>query len=366
MALPSPLTVKSAAEVRLDSLVRLVRAYERAITGTAWCTGGDILLETDHPAHDALRDSWCVIRPQGEVVAWAALTARGGPSLDCTLTVLPDGSDRIARELVTRLLRRADEISRENGGSRPAILCGVLNGDPVVPRVLQETGFLRQITYNRCEIDLSRAALPAELPEGGRIRQVDSASDDMRALYDIHLRTRTTGARTLGPETFRARLEQLGTTTARRVGVSLLMEFDGTPAGHVLAQAWEGRGRIVDMAVAPAFRGRGVGLVLIGAALDRLREAGCGRALVALDSSRLESRHDLYEALAVTGEYAVTQYVRGPSGAGRAGREEHGRLRSPGDPRPPEDTRASGSRASRPRLPGPGCRRGDPHSDARI
>ncbi|MTE22533.1 GNAT family N-acetyltransferase [Streptomyces sp. TRM43335] len=168
-------------------------------------------------------------------------------------------------------------------------------------------------------MDLTRSALPDTLPEGGLLRQVDSSSDDVRALHDIHTLARTAGARELDYRTFHARLDQFGGDVAgRSAGVSLLLEIAGRPVGHVLAQAWKDRGRIVDMAVAPAFRGRGVGLALIAAAVERLRELGCGHALVALDSSRLRYQQALYEALAVTGEYAVTQYVRRPHGDARA------------------------------------------------
>ncbi|MBN3933092.1 GNAT family N-acetyltransferase [Streptomyces verrucosisporus] len=355
--------MKSAAEVRLDSLVRLVNTYEKAITDTAWCTGGDILLETDHPAHDPARDGWCVVRPQGDVVAWAALTTRGGPSLDCTLTVLPDDDGSIARELLALLLARAGELSREQGGGHEITVCGVLNGDPVVPPVLQEAGFTRQITYNRCEIDLSLTALPTVSPEGGHIRRIDSASDDVRTLHDIHNRTRTTGARMLGPEVFRARLEQFGTVTARQAGISLLLEFADTPAGYVLAQAWEGRGRIVDVAVAPAFRGRSAGLALVSTALDRLREFGCDRALLALDTSRVRYWHELHGALAVTGEYAVTQYVKYQRGSAHTGPGARSRTRSADGAHPSQDTQAYGPRAQ---SSGPGHRPGDPRGNARI
>ncbi|MBB0242651.1 GNAT family N-acetyltransferase [Streptomyces alkaliphilus] len=311
MVLPPHLAVKNSADVPLDRLVQFIRIYEEAVTGTAWCTREDVLLETDHPGYDPRCSSWCLTHPPGDVAARAALTVRGGPSLDCTLTVLPGEDDEImARALLTRLMDRAAVLSRKWVETTEVTVGGVLIGDPVVPRVLEEMGFRRRVTYVQSEIDLFRAPLPPDLPAGALVRRIGIDPDDVRALHTIHGLTRTRGARTLGYEMFRARLAQFDVTTERGGGVSLLMEMAGRPVGHVLAQAGGRKGRIVDMTVAPASRGLGIGLALIAIALGELRDLGCDRAVLALDASRLRNQRGLHRLLAVTAERAVTQYVR--------------------------------------------------------
>lgn len=313
MTLPQHLAVKSAAEVPLDSLVDFVRSYEESITGIASSTREDLLLETSHPGYDPLRNSWCLTRPQGDVMAWGGLTVRGGASLDGALTVLPghDG-DTAARELLERLLQRTDELARENGSEPEITIGGVLTGDPVVPRVLEAAGFRRQVSFTQAEIDLTEPPVAAVLPEGARVRPI-TTPDDVRAAHRLHVQTRTKGTRTLDYDTFRTRLEQFGVATEQGVGIALLIEIADQPVGHVLAYAGEGHGRIVDVGVSPASRGLGIGLALITTALAGLRELGCHRSLLSLDSSRIQNLNGLYTLLSVTGSRAVTHYVKRPS-----------------------------------------------------
>ncbi|MFB7469006.1 GNAT family N-acetyltransferase [Streptomyces sp. NPDC056224] len=314
MTLPESLAVKSASEVPLDSLVDFVRSYEESITGIASYTREDILLETGHPGYDPLHNSWCLLRPQGDVMAWAALTVRGGTSLDGALTVLPgDDGDTAARELLGRLLRRTEELDREHGSESEITIGGVLTGDPVVPRVLEESGFRRQASFTQAEIDLTSPPVAAVLPEGARVRPIGTTPQDVRAVYQLHVQTRAKGTRTLDYETFRARLDQFGVATEEGVGIALLIEIAGRPVGHVLAYAGDGQGRIVDVGVSPASRGLGIGLALVVTALAGLRGLGCHLALLALDSSRIQDLNGLYTLLSVKGSRAVTHYVKRPT-----------------------------------------------------
>ncbi|OKK14254.1 hypothetical protein AMK16_30870 [Streptomyces sp. CB00455] len=314
MPLPEGLAVKSAAQVPLESLVDFVRSYEESITGIASYTREDLLLETGHPGYDPFHNSWCLTRPQGDVMAWGALTVRGGATLDGALTVLPgaDG-DSAARELLARLLRRTQELDREFGSESAITIGGVLTGDPVVPRVLEEAGFRRQASFTQADIDLTSPPVAAVLPEGARVRPIDTTPDDVRAVHQLHAQTRAKGTRTLDYETFRARLDQFAVATQEGAGIALLIEIAGRPVGHVLAYAGDGQGRIADVGVSPASRGLGIGLALVTTALAGLRELGCHLALLALDSSRIQDLNGLYSLLSVKRSRAVTNYVKSPS-----------------------------------------------------
>lgn len=314
MTLPECLAVKNAAEVPLERLLQLVRSYEESITGIASYTREDILLETGHPGYDPLRNSWCLTRPQGEVMAWGALTLRGGTSLDGALTVLPgEHGETAARDLLERLLRRTGELALEQGAELAVTVGGVLTGDTVVPRVLEDAGFRREASFTQAEIDLTMPPVEAVLPPGARVRPIGTTPDDVHAVHHLHVQTRTKGTRTLDYETFRSRLDQFDVATGEGAGIALLIEIAGRPVGHVLAYAGDGHGRIVDVGVSPASRGLGIGLALITTALAGLRKLGCDRALLALDSSRIQNLNGLYTLLSVKGSRAVTHYVRHPS-----------------------------------------------------
>ncbi|WP_335936553.1 GNAT family N-acetyltransferase [Streptomyces sp. PTD5-9] len=307
MSLPAHLAVRGTADVAVDDLVRLVRAYESTCTGDATCTRADILLETQHPGHDRDRDGWCLTTPDGDVVAWAGLTTRDDGAVDSAITILPGASsEEIARYLVTRVLWRAAELGQQRGRPLTVTVSGVLRGDTVLPRTLKRAGFVPQHTLTRCEIDLSVAPLPLMLPQGGRIRPIGTA--DLRALHAVRRRTQAAGTRTMDSSTFARRLAQIREQAARGNAVALLMETDGHVVGHVLAQAHGPGGRIVDTSVAPASRGIGVGLALVLAGLAELRALGCARAFLALDTAAQQDTDDLRRILAVTRQHKATCY----------------------------------------------------------
>ncbi|MEU1228943.1 GNAT family N-acetyltransferase [Streptomyces sp. NPDC005828] len=296
------LAVRRPTDVPLDSLVRLVRSYEENATGVATCTREDILLETGHPGYE--ENSWCLTGPGEEVLAWAALTPHGD-TVDAALTALPGRhGESAARTLLCLVLDRVDELEAERGRPYAITFGGVLRGDPVVPPVLQEAGFVPGATSGQYDIDLRVPALPPLLPDDGAIRQ--AGPDDDEAVHALHLRSLGKGPKTQDVEVFRASRRRL----RENGGVSLLLEVAGRPAGYVLAQASGPEGRVLDLRVAPAFRGLGIGLALLTAVLADLRALGADRALVTLDTGDPNEHEGLGRVLAIQGARIVTRFER--------------------------------------------------------
>ncbi|WP_081237166.1 GNAT family N-acetyltransferase [Streptomyces viridosporus] len=306
MTLPGEFVLRRSADVPVDTLVRLVRAYEEGSTGTAACTREDILLTISHPHYED--HSWCLTGPGHELLAWASLALGGGTDADAALTVRPGPrSAAAARFMILHLLDRTDALALARGTAFGLDVGGVLGGDTVLPHVLEETGFERGATITQYDVDLSRGMPPAPLPRGGHIRPAVPA-EDADVLHDLHLRSRARGPKTHDPALFRARIRRLGELS----GFALLMEIAGHPVGHVLAQAASGQGRILEAAVAPASRGLGVGLSLMAAALAELRRRQCVQALIAVDTAQLLDPEALHRALGVRGERAMTYFHREP------------------------------------------------------
>ncbi|GFH39397.1 GNAT family N-acetyltransferase [Streptomyces pacificus] len=299
MTMHGRLTVRSAAEVPVDRLVRLVSSHEKSITGRAMRTREDILPDTAAPGYRM--NNWCLTGAGDEVVAWASLTPRDG-TLDGTLIALPGRrGESAARALMCLLLDRADELAPQDGRHLALTVSGVLGGDSVAPPVLRTAGFVPDSTAARLDIDLSVPPLPPLPPGEGSIRQAEVCDD---ALHAVHLRSRASAPRTEDAHAFRARLREL----REAGGVALLLEMSGRPAGYALARAAGGEGRVLELAVAPAFRGLGIGLSLLTAVLAELRAGGCVRALVTLDTGDLHDHMALCRVLAVQGACAVTRY----------------------------------------------------------
>lgn len=294
------LAVRRTADVPVDSLVRLTRSCEQAITGMATCTRQDILLAAGYPGSE--ENSWCLLGPGDEVFAWASLTPRGD-TLGGTLTALPGPhGESAARTLLCLLLDRADEIAVERGRPGAVTVGGVLYGDPVVPAILEEAGFVRTSTTGQYGVGLTDPQLPVMLPDGGTIRP--AGPYDLGALHALHLASVTKGPRIEDTTAFRTRLRRL----RENGGLTLLMELSGRPAGHVLAQAAEGEGRVLDVGVMPAFRGLGIGLALLTAALAELRARGAVRALTTLETGDTHAPEALIRILTVHSARAVTHF----------------------------------------------------------
>ena len=74
--------------------------------------------------------------------------------------------------------------------------------------------------------------------------------------------------------------EEVAEYLKRNPGLSRVAESGGIIAGAVLCGHDGRRGWIYHLAVAPAFRGKGVGKLLIDDCLDGLRKAGLKRAII--------------------------------------------------------------------------------------
>ncbi|WP_331739266.1 GNAT family N-acetyltransferase (plasmid) [Streptomyces sp. NBC_00637] len=306
MTLPGEFVLRRSTDVSVDALVRLVRAYEESSTGTATCTREDILLAISHPDYED--NSWCLTGPGDEMLGWGSLAPSGGASVEAALTVLPGRRGAAAaRFLILHLLDRTDTLAVEHGTGYGVDVGGILDGDTVLPRVLEETGFVPGATITQYDVGLTHETLPTALPRDGLIRAAVPA-DDTDELHRLHLRNRARVPKTHDPAVFRARIRRLYEIS----GYALLLEIAGRPAGHVLAQAASGGGRILEAAVAPASRGLGVGLALVTAALAELHRRGCSHALIAVDTAQLIDPKGLHRALAIQGERAMTRYHRAP------------------------------------------------------
>ncbi|CAL9624569.1 hypothetical protein SUDANB58_05914 (plasmid) [Streptomyces sp. enrichment culture] len=300
-----PFAVRRPGEVPLDDLVRLVRAHEEHVTGVATCTREDVLPQIARTG--CAENGWCLTGPGEEVLAWAALTPRGD-TLYATLTVLPGRHGHsTARALLARVLDRADELREQHGRPYAVTVGDVLSGDPVVPPVLREAGFAPGATAGRYAVDLTVPPPPPLLPDDGAIRP--AAPGDFGILHTLHRRSRTTrGAGTEGAAAFRSSCERL----RENGGAALLLEVSGRPAGHVLGRvAAGGEGRVLDLAVDPAFRGLGIGYALLSAGLAELRARGAARALVTLDTDDPHDPEALGHVLAVRSARVVTRFHRG-------------------------------------------------------
>ncbi|GAA3492881.1 hypothetical protein GCM10018987_69640 [Streptomyces cremeus] len=309
---PSHLTLRPTADVPAEALVRLVRSYEEQLTGESRCTLEAVESETGHPGYDARHNSWCLTDPDGEAVAWAGLTVRGGSTLDCALTVLPGRYAEDAADcLLAELQERIAQLEAERGAPLAVTLGGVFEGDEAAVNALARAGFHRRASRYTWDVDLTAEPIPVRLPRNGLVRPLAAA--DLPALHTLHLRNRGGAFKTADYEPFRRRVEAVRVAAARGAAVAQVLEVAGQPVGYVLVRTQDGGAQFLDTAVAPSARGQGVGLALVLSAVDALRGLGCRRATLAVAGADPVEQKALCGVLAVTRELAVLRFARGPA-----------------------------------------------------
>jgi N-acetylglutamate synthase len=74
--------------------------------------------------------------------------------------------------------------------------------------------------------------------------------------------------------------EEIRVYLLRNPGLSRVAEENGTMVGAVLCGHDGRRGLIYHLAIAPAYQGKGIGKLLVGECIARLRDTGIVRALI--------------------------------------------------------------------------------------
>jgi ribosomal protein S18 acetylase RimI-like enzyme len=91
-----------------------------------------------------------------------------------------------------------------------------------------------------------------------------------------------------------------------------IIEVDGVSVGRLLSDRTSDRVRLVDIALAPAWRSKGLGSILIGALMDEARAAGAPLALqVACDNARAAALYDRlgFKTIADDGVYREMRWT---------------------------------------------------------
>ncbi|RRN64400.1 GNAT family N-acetyltransferase [Caulobacter sp. 602-1] len=91
-----------------------------------------------------------------------------------------------------------------------------------------------------------------------------------------------------------------------------IIEVDGAPIGRMISNRTNGQMRLVDIALAPAWRSKGLGSILITALMDEARATGAALALqVACDNARAAALYDRlgFETIADDGVYREMRWT---------------------------------------------------------
>ena len=288
---PRPATAADA-----EAVLEVIVACDIADVGEPDFTLDDVRDEWRNPEIDLAADSFLVGRPGGGLVAYALCT-EGSQDVYVHPQHLGQG---IGGALLPVVERRATERGRPlrqyiASANRPAA------------DLLTSNGYRPTHHYWRMTVDLATPPAAPELPAGVELRPFRVGTDD-RA---VHALVQSAFSEIEGNinhdwDQWRARTMESSTFDPRWWFVAWA---DDETAGVALSEHWaeDDLGWVGQLAVAPDWRGRGLGRALLLTALTAFAEAGVSRASLGVHGDN-ERAATLYESVGMRQAWRHDRY----------------------------------------------------------
>jgi mycothiol synthase len=297
--LPVPLVVRRPTTGDAEAIHQLVSACDVAAIGRSDTTVDDVADELVEPGFALEHDSW-LVHEGDRLVGWG-WACRKGESDNVGIDVYVAAGVPAAGEwLWTAVVRRGLEIARELGHARAVVDMGVHRDDYTKAAAARERGFEVATSFYRMRVDHAGPVPDPALPEGVALL---TAGDDetlrrvAHAVRDAAF-TEHFGFYAQPYDDWAAALESSSSRDWSQLRVATV---NGVPAAMLLGNNQfvpdEGGGYVAILAVLPAYRGRGLGALLLR---DRFAaDARLGRVgtILHVDANNTTPALGLYESV---------------------------------------------------------------------
>jgi len=290
VTLPEGYAVRPATEDDVDAMVAVANAYDIADFGRA-DTAREHMVDGFHVSgFDASRDTWLVLEPRGHVAAFGIIEPEPIRVVGTFGRVHPAHQGRgIGAFLVGAMEARAAEVVRERAEDR-VVHNAVTSTDAAARRLLDDRGYRLARFFWHMERSLQRSDLRV-VSDGPALdlRTVEREEDlrSARAALDEAFRDHWM----LQPWPFEEWRDHLA-----EMSVSVLVALDGSEvAGVVTWMPTSNSGWIEELGVREAWRGRGLGALLLRHAFAHLAEAGMHDVRLNVDAHNGTGATRLYE-----------------------------------------------------------------------
>lgn len=290
MTLPAGYAVRPATEEDVDAIVAVANAFDVADFGRA-DTAREHMLDGFHvPGFDARDDSWLVLDPRGNPVAFGIVETETVRVVGAFGRVHPEHRGRgIGAFLVDAMGERAAEIARSLAEER-VVHNAVTSTDSAARRLLDDRGYGLVRFFWHMERALRRADARVAPDGSGFAFRAARGEDDLRA------------ARIALDEAFRGHwmFQPWAFGDWRRhvadASVSVLLASEGNQiAGVVTWMPTSNGGWIEEVGVRVPHRGLGLGALLLRHAFARLADAGAREVRLNVDAENATGATRLYE-----------------------------------------------------------------------
>jgi mycothiol synthase len=305
------LTLRALSPADAPALTRLLvqlQAVDR--TGENY-TEADVAEELADTSVDLARDSLAAVAPDGSFAGWAAV--RGSLSVRDVDRIHGEGGvlparrgEGLGRRLLEWTERRATDLHRERHPSVPGELdLIVASSVPSLEALAGTAGFRPVRWWYQMKRDLSALPPVPPVPDGLRLVPYEPAHDE--ALRLAHAEAFAAHWGSVPPDEQRWAHWFTG-SHAFRPAISWLVLDGAQIAAYLLAYFWEADAEVTGVREAyigqvgtlPPWRRRGLGALLLAAALTSFRVEGYERAALSVDTGNETGAMGLYERAGFT------------------------------------------------------------------
>jgi mycothiol synthase len=315
-ALLSTTSLRRPTQADAPALLALASADELHAIGRATLTRAEID-EMLAPVHSRLSDDqWLAVDATGGVVGWGLIWDHGNTDhQDVDVYREPAlGGEPVREVLLDLLLGRLAERARERGYPRIEAGAGCYAADVDYARTLRSRGFAFTRVFHRLQMPLAADhPLPAPQPDGVQIVPFDFSEPGWRGFHQVVEESFVDhyGYVPIGYADYRADAEA---ETAPDREFWRVASVDDAIVGVVKASGRSAElntGYVAELAVLPAYRGRGIARALLLATYEAYRQAGRRRGELTVDTENTTGALGLYTSIGMRTDVEIHSYTRG-------------------------------------------------------
>ncbi|MFJ2033087.1 GNAT family N-acetyltransferase [Streptosporangium sp. NPDC087985] len=290
----------------------LISLCDRKVIGKADMTLDDVTDELNDPSFDRETDGWVVHDASGRLVAWAWACRKGASdNVDIDVVVHPEAPE-LTDPLWDTVTERAGQLAAGLGHDKAVVDIGLYREDSGKRAVAAARGFTAATSFIRLLADHGAPVPEPGLPPGVSVHR--GLTEEVRR--QGHAVQQAGFAEHFGfvPKGYDEWSAELGSSASSDWSQLTVARVDGEPAAMLLGtNAFAGDencGYVRQLAVLPAFRGRGLGRSMLRRAFaDDARRGRVGTYLH-VDANNSTPALDLYLSVGMRQVLAIDVWRR--------------------------------------------------------
>ncbi|GAA3446716.1 GNAT family N-acetyltransferase [Planomonospora venezuelensis] len=290
----------------------LISLCDTQVIGKADMTLDDVIDELNDPAFDAGEDGWLVHDADGRLVAWAWARRKGdSDNVDIDVVVHPDAQALTGR-LWDAVTERAAQITTALGHDHAVLDIGLYREDSGKRAVAAARGFAPATSFIRLLVDHEAPVTDPTAPAGVTLR--NGLTEEVRR--QGHAVQQAGFAEHFGftPKGFDEWFSDLDASSSTDWAQLVVACADGEPAAMLLGSNMfagdENCGYVRQLAVLPAFRGRGLGRFMLRTAFAADARRGRAGTYLHVDANNSTPALDLYLSVGMRQVLAIDVWRR--------------------------------------------------------